>query len=176
MAGRITTEEPGGRYSSGFGGGSDQRGPWVVPYEDWAPGELVDLGSQRQACIDRQLDQLRRQGLVLVIITRWKPFDPLVAIVVALNILWSGGHLIWRSAQGLLDYSDPEAWHEIREKLDAICSRLGVSYHGVRFRATGYRQLIEVHLLFPRDTPLGKAHQIATEVEERVPTQLTMPA
>jgi cation diffusion facilitator family transporter len=48
-------------------------------------------------------------GLMPVILTRWKSFDPLVAIAVALNILWSGGHLIWRSAQGLLDYSDPNA-------------------------------------------------------------------
>lgn len=115
-------------------------------------------------------------GLVLVILTGWKPFDPLVAILVALNILWSGGHLIWRSAQGLLDYSDPDAGRQIREKLDAICSELGMKYHGVRFRTTGYRQLIEVHLLFPRATPVGDAHKLATTVEERLPAELTMPA
>ena len=115
-------------------------------------------------------------GLVLVLLTRWMPFDPLIAILVALNILWSGGHLIWHSAQGLLDYSDPNAGHEIREKLDTICSELGVGYHGVRFRTTGYRQLIEVHLLFPRDTPVGDAHRLATALEERLPGELTMPA
>jgi cation diffusion facilitator family transporter len=115
-------------------------------------------------------------GLVLVMLTRWKPFDPLIAFAVALNILWSGGHLIWRSAQGLLDYSDPKAGREIRQKLDAICSELGVNYHGVRFRTTGYRQLIEVHLLFPGSTPLGEAHRLATMVEERLPAELRMPA
>ena len=57
---------------------------------------------------------------------------------------------------GLLDYSDPEAGKRIREKLDAICSDLGVHYHGVRFRTTGYRQIIEVHLLFPHATPVGE--------------------
>ena len=46
-------------------------------------------------------------GLGLVLLTHWKPFDPLVAMAVAANILWSGGHLVWRSAVGLLDYSDP---------------------------------------------------------------------
>ena len=76
-------------------------------------------------------------GLLLVLATRWQPFDPLVGIAVALNILWSGGHLIWRSVQGLLDYSDPKVGHEMREKLDAICKELGVNYHGVRFRTTG---------------------------------------
>jgi cation diffusion facilitator family transporter len=115
-------------------------------------------------------------GLVLVIMTRWKPFDPLVAIAVALNILWSGGHLVWRSAVGLLDYSDPDHGHQIREKLDAICTELGMKYHGVRFRTTGYRQLIEVHLLFPRDTAVGDAHRLATKLEDRLPAELSRPA
>jgi cation diffusion facilitator family transporter len=115
-------------------------------------------------------------GLMLVLVTRWVPFDPLVAIAVALNILWSGGHLIWRSVQGLLDYSDPKVGHEIRESLDAICKQVGVVYHGVRFRTTGHRQLIEVHLLFPRNTPLGEAHKLATAVEEELPKKLSLPA
>jgi len=46
-------------------------------------------------------------GLGLVMLTHWKPIDPLVAIAVAINILWSGGHLVWRSAVGLLDHADP---------------------------------------------------------------------
>src|SRR6516164_2275355 len=89
-------------------------------------------------------------GLMLVMLTRWKPFDPLVAIAVAANILWAGGHLIWRSAVALLDYSDPQTGRRIRDALDSVCADLGVQYHGVRFRTTGYRQIIEVHLLFPR--------------------------
>lgn len=114
-------------------------------------------------------------GLLLVILTRFKPFDPIVAILVAVNILWSGGKLVWRAAQGLLDYSDPRMGHQIREKLDALCAELNVKYHGVRFRTTGYRQMIEIHLLFPRDTELGKAHGLATEVEERLAAELSTP-
>jgi len=115
-------------------------------------------------------------GLGLVLLTGWKPFDPLIAIAVAVNILWSGGHLVWRSAVGLLDYSDPETGRQIREKLDAICSELGIQYHGVRFRTTGYRQIIEVHLLFPRLTSVSEAHRLATILEERLPAELGMPA
>jgi len=115
-------------------------------------------------------------GLVLVMLTGWKPFDPLIAIAVAANILWSGGRLAWRSAVGLLDYSDPETGKRIRERLDAICSELGVHYHGVRFRTTGYRQIIEVHLLFPHATPVGEAHRVATALEERLPVELAKPA
>jgi len=115
-------------------------------------------------------------GLGLVLLTHWKPFDPLVAIAVAANILWSGGRLVWRSAVGLLDYSDPKAGRRIREKLDAVCSELNIQYHGVRFRTTGYRQLIEVHLLFPRLTPVSEAHRLATILEERLAAELGTPA
>jgi cation diffusion facilitator family transporter len=115
-------------------------------------------------------------GLGLVLLTHWKPFDPLVAIAVAANILWSGGHLVWRSAVGLLDYSDPGAGRKIRNKLDAICSELSIEYHGVRFRTTGYRQIIEVHLLFPGPMSVSEAHRLATILEERLPAELGMPA
>ncbi len=115
-------------------------------------------------------------GLGLVMLTGWKAFDPLVAIAVAVNILWSGGRLAWRSAVGLLDYSDPETGKQIRGNLDAICHELGVHYHGVRYRTTGYRQIIEVHLLFPHATPVGEAHRLATALEERLPIELGKPA
>ncbi len=115
-------------------------------------------------------------GLGLVLLTHWKPFDPLVAIAVAANILWSGGHLVWRSAVGLLDYSDPKTGRNIRDRLDAICTELAIQYHGVRFRTTGYRQIIEVHLLFPRLTSVSEAHRLATVLEERLPAELGMPA
>jgi len=115
-------------------------------------------------------------GLGLVLLTHWKPFDPLVAIVVAVNILWSGGHLVWRSAIGLLDYSDPKAGRRIRDKLDSICAELAIEYHGVRFRTTGRRQIIEVHLLFPRLTTVSEAHRLATVLEERLSAEVGMPA
>ena len=112
----------------------------------------------------------------MVLMTHWKPFDPLVAIVVAINILWSGGRLVWQSVVGLLDYSDPRTGRRIRERLDAICSELNIQYHGVRFRTTGYRQIIEVHLLFPRLTSVSEAHRMATVLEERLPLDLGFPA
>lgn len=115
-------------------------------------------------------------GLCLVLLTGWKPFDPLLAIGVALNILWSGGHLVWRSAQGLLDYSDPVVGRDLREKLDGLCAELGVQYHGVRFRTTGHRLIIELHLLFPSAYPVGEAHRVATLLEERLPSTLRIPA
>ena len=115
-------------------------------------------------------------GLGLVMITGWKPFDPLVAFAVAANILWSGGRLMWHSTKGLLDYSDPKIGHQIRNQLDVICKELGLQYHGVRFRTTGYRQIIEVHLLFPHTMAVGEAHRQATVLEERLTIDLEVPA
>lgn len=115
-------------------------------------------------------------GLILVILTGWKPFDPLLAIAVALNILWSGSRLVLRSIGGLMDYASPETMGTIQAKLDEVCGRLGLQYHAVRFRNTGHRVLVELHLLFPYDTPLGKAHRLATELERQLPRELGFPA
>lgn len=107
-------------------------------------------------------------GLCLVLLTGWKPFDPICAIVSALNILWSGGNLMRRSVTGLLDYADPAVGRELRARLDEVCMTMGVQYHGVRFRHTGNRILVNVHLLFPYRTPLGEAHAVATRIEDAI--------
>jgi len=114
-------------------------------------------------------------GLGLIMITGWKPFDPICAILIGLNILWSGGMLMWRSARGLLDYSDPGLGRDLGQKLDSLCSELGLHYHGVRFRTTGYRLMVELHLLFPYNSPVGDAHNLATQLEERLPGVLGIP-
>jgi cation diffusion facilitator family transporter len=111
-------------------------------------------------------------GLILVLWTGWKRFDPIVAIAVALNILWSGGALIRRSVAGLMDYSDPAVATAISSQMDEITRDLGIGFHHLRFRDTGQRTLIEVHLLFNYGTQLGKAHGLATAVEERLATSL----
>lgn len=114
-------------------------------------------------------------GLGLVLATGWKPFDPLCAILVALNILWSGGELIFRSARGLLDYADPEMGRRLRDVLDRLAREIGLEYHGVRFRETGQRMLVEVHLLFPFEMPLGEAHRRATLLEEGLTQAMDKP-
>jgi cation diffusion facilitator family transporter len=114
-------------------------------------------------------------GLCLVLLTGWKPFDPICAILSALNILWSGGNLLRRSVSGLLDYADPTVGRALRQRLDEVFSRLGVQYHGVRFRDTGNRVLVNVHLLFPYRTPLGEAHKAATRIEAEIREAIGVP-
>ena len=105
-------------------------------------------------------------GVALVLATGWKPFDPLLAILLALQILWSGAQLVWRSAQGLLDYADPEVERALRAELERLTLEHGIEYHGLRLRATGGRFLAEAHLIFPYATSLGAAHHTATLIEE----------
>lgn len=115
-------------------------------------------------------------GLSLVLITGWKPFDPICAILVALNILYSGGHLMVRSVRGLLDYADPEIDTRLRRKLDDLTSEARIDWHGLRFRETGGRLLVEVHLLFPYQWSLGDAHALATRIEEALESEFEQPA
>jgi len=115
-------------------------------------------------------------GLCLVIFTGWKPFDPLIAILVAANILWSGARLIRQSVKGLMDYADPITGEEITKHLDSICAELSIRHHGLRFRHTGNRVMIEVHLLFPYNEPVGHAHSLATILEEQLVSSLSYPS
>lgn len=114
-------------------------------------------------------------GLCLVLFTGWKPFDPICAIVVALNLFWSGGRLVWRSVKGLLDYADPKTYSRLNAKLEEICGEYEVEFHELRIRSTGKRILGAAHLLFPASMTIGEAHRIATRIEDRLEREFGQP-
>ncbi len=114
-------------------------------------------------------------GLLLVLWTGWLPFDPILAILVALNILWSGGKLVRQSVGGLMDEGDPGRDAELRSLLDAETEKRGMRYHQLRHRNSGTGLWIELHLLFPGDTPVKSAHWQATEIEAAIKKQLGVP-
>jgi cation diffusion facilitator family transporter len=115
-------------------------------------------------------------GLLLTSITGWLPFDPLVAILAACNILWSGGQLIRQSIGGLMDEGDPEVEAAIRQVLGEETAARGVSFHNLRHRTSGSSLWVDVHLLFPRGVPIEEAHALASAVEsallKRLPVSL----
>jgi cation diffusion facilitator family transporter len=111
-------------------------------------------------------------GLVLTRLTGWLPFDPICAILVASNILWSGFDLMRRSCSGLMDAADPKMDEVIREVMTEETNRLGVQFHELRHRRAGNKTWIEVHLLFPDQTSLKNAHGQATEIEDAVMRRL----
>lgn len=105
-------------------------------------------------------------GLVLVMVTGWLPFDPIFAIFVASNILWTGGKLIRQSVGGLMDEADPQLDQLIVAALDRETAARGLAYHELRYRNSGTSVWLEVHLLFPAGVPLEAAHAQATAIEE----------
>src|ERR1041385_4916411 len=87
-------------------------------------------------------------GLILTMTTGWLPFDPIMAIIVAINILWTGGKLMRRSIGGLMDETDPKVDEKIRSILQRETQRYNVQFHHLRHRNAGNKFLIEFHLLF----------------------------
>ena len=114
-------------------------------------------------------------GLVLAMLTGWLAFDPLVAIIVATNILWSGGHLIRRSVGGLMDEVDPVVERRLNQLLQKVTAELGLGYHGLRHRSTGNTTWVEVHVLFPEGISLQSAHALATQIEEAISDEMPQP-
>lgn len=114
-------------------------------------------------------------GLGLVLFTGWKFFDPLVALLVAGNIMISGGGLVRRSIRGLMDEADPETENSLQEILESRTAPHGVTYHGLRHRHSGRTLRVEFHLLFPGSASLKRAHRLATEIEEKIVSQMSEP-
>jgi cation diffusion facilitator family transporter len=114
-------------------------------------------------------------GLLLVMWTGWKPFDPLCAVFVALNILWSGGKLIRQSVGGLMDEGDPMLERKLRDTLDAETQKRGLWYHELKYRQSGTSVWVEFHLLFPKGELLEDAHWKATEIEAALEASLPTP-
>lgn len=114
-------------------------------------------------------------GLLLVLWTGWLPFDPILAILVAVNILWSGGKLIRQSVGGLMDEGDPELERQLRSILNLETSKRSLGYHELRYRSTGTSLWVDFHLLFPKGCPIGEAHWKATEIEAVIKESLSVP-
>jgi cation diffusion facilitator family transporter len=111
-------------------------------------------------------------GLVLVLLTKWAPFDPICGILTACNIFWSGTGLLKAAFVGLMDTADPTAHAKLTEVLDRETGVRGMSYHSLRHRNLGDAHWVEVHLLFPSDSSLAEAHRTATDIENVIEASL----
>lgn len=108
-------------------------------------------------------------GVALVFVTGWLWLDPLVALAVALHIVWTGAALMRRSWRGLLDAAIPAEELATIDKLFAEYSkRYGVAFHALRTRQAGMRRFVSFHLLVPDAWPVSQAHQLSEEMEERI--------
>lgn len=110
-------------------------------------------------------------GLALAWATGWLWLDPMVAIGVALNIAREGGHLLWRSGQGLMDQAvEPE----VRAAIDAVLAGFAhqrdgvdiVRFDHVHTRKAGQRRYVDLHMHMPAGWTLGRAAALRASVEQ----------
>jgi cation diffusion facilitator family transporter len=105
-------------------------------------------------------------GLAGVWLTGWLWLDAWVAIGVALNILREGAHLMWRSAQGLMDEAvEPDVLKDIHKVLTDF------AHHTIRFdhvntRKAGQRRFVDLHMHMPASWTLGQAAAVRAGVEQ----------
>ena len=107
-------------------------------------------------------------GIVIVKFTGWLIIDPVIAILVALNIIYTGYKLIGRSASGLMDATIPEEdLRKIRVYLDSLQEKQ-IEYHSLMTRTAGQRKFISLHLLVPGEWTVKQGHDCADDVEETI--------
>ena len=105
-------------------------------------------------------------GIIVVSFTGWLMLDAVVALLVALNIVWTGFQLVKRSALGLMDTAiSPETTQEIVSILDGFVEKQGIDYHALRTRQSGARHFISVHILVPDEWTVQKGHDLTEEIE-----------
>ena len=104
-------------------------------------------------------------GIVVAIATGRLILDPLIALVVALVVLWQGARLLLASVGGLMDRVVPE------DEADAIRATIAASMagaievHAVRMREAGPAIFLDCHLVVPASMTVGAAHRICDRIE-----------
>ena len=104
-------------------------------------------------------------GVGAVGLTGWLWLDPVLALLVAMNIVWTGWRLLQRSADGLMDIAlPPEQHHAVVAVLD-VYRQQGIDYHALRTRQSGARSFIEVHVLVPGAWTVQHGHDLLEKLE-----------
>ena len=104
-------------------------------------------------------------GVGLVALTGWTLLDPIVALLVSANIVWTGAVLVRRSVDGLMDVVLPEAELKLIEEVMATYREKKVEFHALRSRQAASRRFISVHMLVPGDWTVHDAHHMAEDFE-----------
>jgi cation diffusion facilitator family transporter len=104
-------------------------------------------------------------GVGAVALTGWKPLDPLVALAVAANIVFTGFAIVRQSVSGLMDSALPE---EEERAVKAVLDRFmadGVQFHALRTRQAGSRRFVSVHVLVPGQWTVQRGHNLLERIE-----------
>jgi cation diffusion facilitator family transporter len=107
-------------------------------------------------------------GVGAVAVTDWYPLDPIIALLVALQILRSGFMLIRNSVQGLMDTALPTGEQETIVSILEDHAGEGVQYHALRTRRSGAQRFVSVHIQVPGAWSVQRGHSLLEEIEADV--------
>jgi cation diffusion facilitator family transporter len=111
-------------------------------------------------------------GLGLAWLTGWYWMDPVIAILVGVNILVTGYRLIAESSAGLMDASlSPEDNASIQAILDTHTEKGRIEFHAVRTRESGSLQFMEMHMLVPGEWTVQRGHDAMEDLVEKIVAQ-----
>jgi cation diffusion facilitator family transporter len=104
-------------------------------------------------------------GVGAVALTGWVRLDPIVACLVAANIVWSGVSIVRKSVLGLMDTALPiEDRNKLHKALEPY-TQLGVQYHALRTRESGARKFVSLHVLVPGPWTIERGHRLLERIE-----------
>jgi cation diffusion facilitator family transporter len=104
-------------------------------------------------------------GIGAVMLTGWERVDPMIALLVAANIIWMGVQLLRRSALGLMDTALPLAEQAAVTQVLQQYGSQAIHYHALRTRQAGARKFISVHVLVPGEWTVQRGHQVLEQLE-----------
>lgn len=118
-------------------------------------------------------------AIALVALTGWVVLDPIIALAVGANILWTGYRLLRRSTSGLLSRAIPrDEQRVVEDELARFGAAHGVEFAPARTIALGRQRLVQVVMRVPGDWTVHAAHDLAraleTTVEELLPETETV--
>lgn len=107
-------------------------------------------------------------GILAVHFTGWHRLDPIIAIVVAANIVRIGAQLLRRSVRGLLDRALPAAERDAIKGVLSKYERRDIHFHALRTRRAGARSFVSLHVLVPGDWTVQRGHDALEEIERDI--------
>jgi cation diffusion facilitator family transporter len=113
-------------------------------------------------------------GVLLVSATGWLVLDPLIALLVAANIVWVGLRILNETAHGLLDTALPEEDLAVIEEVQERYRADGVRFHALRTRSAGARRFVSMHVLVPGSWTVRRGHDLSEELERGIVEALPM--
>jgi divalent metal cation (Fe/Co/Zn/Cd) transporter len=104
-------------------------------------------------------------GVAGVVATKWLWLDPVVALLVAANIVWAGSQIVWRSISGLMDPALSSADLATIRQVLVTYEKDNLQFHALRTRQAGVRKFISMHVLVPGAWTVQHGHELLEQLE-----------